>query len=127
MTQQKLVLIDYQNIQNLAGLRQLGKSIVCEVFLGVNQKLSGEQLHEFEFATTRWNLVKQQGKNAADMLIVLKLGQLLDDFNEIYIVSKDRDFDSIVAFVSAKPNKLIKRIENFAKTNFHVSSKAVKK
>ena len=118
MTSQKLILIDYQNIQNMTGIKQLGKSVVCEVFLGPNQKISGEQLQEFEYAITRWKVVNQPGKNAADMQIVFKLGQLIDNFNEFYILSKDTDFDSVIAFVLAKPGKRIKRIENLSKNNF---------
>ena len=114
----KLILIDYQNIQNLAGLRQLGKSVVCEVFIGPNQKISGGQLQEFEYATTVWSVVSQSGKNAADMQIAFKLGQMIDKFNEFYILSKDTDFDSIIAFVLTKPGKRIKRIENLSKANF---------
>ena len=114
----KLILIDYQNVQNMAGLRQLGKSVACEVFIGPNQKISGEQLQEFEFATTGWNVVSQSGKNAADMLIAFKLGQMIDKFNEFYVLSKDTDFDSIIAFVLAKPGKRIKRIENLSQSNF---------
>lgn len=118
MDAKKLILIDYQNIQNITGIRQLGKQVVCEVFLGPNQKISGEQLQEFEYATTRWNVVNQPGKNAADMQIAFKLGQMIDKFNEFYVLSKDTDFDSIIAFVLTKPGKRIKRIENLSKANF---------
>ena len=118
MDAKKLILIDYQNIQNITGIRQLGKQVVCEVFLGPNQKISGEQLQEFEYAITRWNVVNQPGKNAADMQIAFKLGQLIDNFNEFYILSKDTDFDSMIAFVLAKPGKRIKRIETLSKNNF---------
>lgn len=64
------------------------------------------------------NVVSQSGKNAADMQIAFKLGQMIDKFNEFYVLSKDTDFDSIIAFVLTKPGKRIKRIENLSKANF---------
>jgi uncharacterized LabA/DUF88 family protein len=114
----KLILIDYQNIQDLTGLRQLGRSAVCEVFFSPNQKIKGKRLQEFEYATEYatigWNEVNHPGRNAADMRIVFKLRELLDKYDEFYILSKDKDFDSIVAFVRTHPGKRIRRIENFS-------------
>ena len=123
----KLILIDYQNIQDLTGLSQLGKSlsqleksVVCEVFMGPNQKISPEQLQKFEYTTAWLYVVSQSGRNAADMRIVFRLGQLIDDFefDEFYVLSTNKDFDSIIAFISTKLGRRIKRIENFSKANF---------
>ena len=61
----KVILIDYQNIQDLTGLRQLG-AVACEMFIDPKRKISPEQFEEFKYATTRWHVVRQSGRNAAD-------------------------------------------------------------
>ena len=118
----KFILVDYQNISNLAGLKQLGESVACEIFMDPKQKISPEQFEEFKYATTRWHIVRHSGSNAADFQIVFRLRELLYEFDEFYILSRDRDFDSIIDFVLTDERfagKRIKRIENLSKANFH--------
>ena len=118
----KLILIDYQNIQDLTGLKQLGESVVCEIFIDSKRKISPEQFEEFKYATTRWHVVRHPGRNAADFRIVFELRELLNKYDEFYILSKDKDFDSIIDFVSTDERfagKRIKRIENLSEANFH--------
>ena len=115
----KFILVDYQNIQDLTGLKQLGESVVCEMFIDPKRKIYPEQFQEFEYATTRWHVVRHPGRNAADLRIVFRLRELLYEFDEFYILSKDTDFDSIIAFVLTKPGKRIKRIENLSEANFN--------
>ena len=118
----KFILVDYQNIQNLAGLKQLGESVVCEMFIDHKRKISPEQFEEFKYATTRWHVVRHSGRNAADFRIVFRLRELLYEFDEFYVLSRDTDFDSIIDFVLTDEcfaGKRIKRIENLSEANFH--------
>ena len=118
----KFILVDYQNIQDLTGLKQLGESVVCEMFIDPKRKISPEQFQEFEYATTRWHIVRHPGRNAADLRIVFRLRELLYEFDEFYILSKDKDFDSIIDHVLTDERfagKRIKRIENLSKANFN--------
>ena len=118
----KFILVDYQNIQNLAGLKQLGESVVCEMFIGPKQTISPKQFEAFKYATTRWHVVRHPGKNAADFQIVFRLRELLYEFDEFYVLSKDKGFDSVVDLVLTDERfagKRIKRIENLSEANFH--------
>ena len=118
----KLILVDYQNIQNLAGLKQLGESVVCEIFIDSKRKISPEQFEEFEHVRPGWHVVRHSGRNSADFRIVFELRELLNKYDEFYILSKDKDFDSIIDHVSTNERfvgKRIKRIENLSEANFH--------
>lgn len=112
-----VILVDFQNIQNLTGLRALGAKVACEMFIGVNQKIPGTQILELEHTDVTWHVVVQTYKNALDMRIAYRIGQIINDFDQIYVLSKDTGFESL-SFINSLPGKEIKRIESLAASHF---------
>ena len=113
----KLVLVDYENIQNLDGI---DKILDCDmkVLVGKNQTkipidlvLQTQQLGK----SLEWLKVNGQGKNALDFYIAFYLGKYVESkkYGSYIIVSKDTGYDPLIEHINDfTGSKIVKRVTN---------------
>lgn len=115
----KLVMVDYENIQNLNGISLIHDHDI-KVLVGLNQTkipldlvLQTQKLGQ----ALEWVKVKGQGKNALDFYIAFYLGKYIEakKYEQYYIVSKDTGYDPLVDFINENAGKKrVKRVTNIA-------------
>jgi len=112
----KVLLIDYENVQNvdLSQIARLDYS-VC-VFTGSSQnKIPIELVSSAQVLGRRlnWIRIEGSGPNALDFHIAYYLGVSVSKTpgDEYYILSKDKGFDPLIKYI-AKENVMCKRISS---------------
>ena len=101
-----VIFIDYENTQPADLDLLMDKACVVKLFLGVNQKsLPTEVSKALQPLGKSVEYVhgKHSGRNAIDFLLTYRIGREIeaDPSQHFYIVSKDRDFDSLVKHLRA--------------------------
>jgi len=124
----KLVLVDYENIQNIEGIDTI-QDAEFRVLVGKNQTkipidlvLQTQQLGK----SLEWLKVSGQGKNALDFHIAFYLGKYVEanKYGHYVIVSKDTGYDALIEHINeSKGSKIVKRVTNITQ----VSNKQVDK
>jgi hypothetical protein len=99
-----IILIDYENIQNIDLQPLLNQDIQIYVFHGKQQKFTGPILKmALEFGKEKFIPVEisGNGKNAADFHIAYFLGKLSREFENpfFHIISKDNGFQPLVHYI----------------------------
>jgi hypothetical protein len=100
------VLVDFENVQPDSLVTLAGGAHKVKVFVGAAQakgRISFELSHSMQMLGSNAEYVRiaRSGRNAADMHIAYYVGQLIqhDAQANIYIVSKDTDFDPLIEFL----------------------------
>jgi hypothetical protein len=114
-----ILMIDYENVQGLT-LNSLDPCIV-EVwfFVGKSQnKIPFELVESTQSfgSSLRWIKIEGNGKNNLDFHMIFELGRLSmekEKTGEIYLLSKDKGFDSVVQYANRLGLK-VKRIVNLS-------------
>jgi hypothetical protein len=104
MMKKTVILIDYENIQNVDLKLLLGRDVLIKVFHNVSQKFSSSFTSlAIEFGKERIELIQisGSGKNAADFHIAYVLGVLAGKMvnPSFQIISKDSGFGPLVDFI----------------------------
>ncbi len=114
-----IIMIDYENIQGLT-LNSLDPDIVdVWFFVGKSQnKIPFELVESTQSfgSALRWIKIEGNGKNNLDFHMVFELGRLSmekENTGEIYLLSKDKGFDSVVQY-SNRLGLKVKRIVNLS-------------
>jgi hypothetical protein len=113
----KLVLVDYENIQNLDGIDKM-LDYDMKVLVGKNQTkipidlvLQTQQLGK----SLEWLKVNGQGKNALDFYISFYMGKYLEakKYTNFVIVSKDTGYDPLIDHINeVAGSRIVKRVTN---------------
>jgi len=113
----KLVLVDYENIQNLDGIDKI-LDYDMKVLVGKNQTkipidlvLQTQQLGK----SLEWLKVNGQGKNALDFYISFYMGKYLEakKYTNFVIVSKDTGYDPLIEHINeVAGSRMVKRVTN---------------
>ncbi len=103
---QKLLLVDYENVQQVDFSRLVGDFSVV-VFVGSSQKsLPVELVAKAQKLGDRvtWQQVDGNGSNALDFYIACHLGRVLETTPhvECVVLSKDKGFDPLLRHLNAK-------------------------
>jgi hypothetical protein len=101
-----IILIDYENVQDVNLKPLLNRDVLIKVFHNANQKFSSSFLKlAMEFGKERMELIQiaGSGKNAVDFHIAYFLGKLTHEIPNpsFYIISKDNGFKPLVNFVKS--------------------------
>lgn len=113
----KLLLIDYENIQNF-DLSRLSGDIDVAIFVGAGQKniplaltKAAQKLGE----RLEWHEIEGNGHNALDFHIACHLGRVLEKARgpECYVLSHDSGFDPLLKYL-CKNGLKCSRIANLA-------------
>lgn len=117
----KLLLIDYENIQNLDGIKNVVNYNV-KVFVGFNQnKIPLELIQQTQrFGDSlEWIKVNGQGKNALDFFIAFYLGTYIEKnfYTEYVVVSKDSGYDPMINHINQAYGAKVKRITNIIQSS----------
>ncbi len=101
-----VVLIDYENLQDVNLKPLLNLDVLIKVFHNATQKFSSSFLKlAMEFGKERMELIQiaGSGKNAADFHIAYFLGKLTHEIANpsFYIISKDNGFKPLVSFIKS--------------------------
>lgn len=112
----KIYLVDNENM-NLQNLAIKSEDCMFLLFMGKNQTKVPINLAEAMQnlgQNARYVRLKEAGKNGLDFIICYHLGQLKEKHPdaEFFIVSKDKDFDALLAILN---NPKIKRVEKITK------------
>jgi PIN domain len=111
-----VLLVDYENIQNLDLSMVQEQDIEIRIFIGQTQhKIPVELVQATQRLGKRVEWIKIEGtsSNALDFHIAFYLGQLSkdDERNSFLILSKDKGFDPLIKYI--KKNKInCKRIQS---------------
>jgi hypothetical protein len=111
-----VLLVDYENIQNLDLSMVQEQDIEIRIFIGQTQhKIPVELVQATQRLGKRveWIKIEGTGSNALDFHIAFYLGQLSkdDERNSFLILSKDKGFDPLIKYI--KKNKInCKRIQS---------------
>ena len=111
-----ILLIDYENIQNLNLSSVQEKDIYIKIFVGQNQTkipIALVQSTQVMGQRVEWISIEGAGKNALDFHIAFYLGKLSKDVGgEAFVIfSKDKGFDYLIEYVN-KNNVNCQRIED---------------
>jgi hypothetical protein len=105
----KIILVDYENIQNISDLGKLS-GYDLKILVGNNQtKIPIEvvtSLQKYGEAVT-WLQVSGQGKNALDFFIAFFLGKFIEQnkYEEYNVVSKDGGYQPLIDFLNKNGTK----------------------
>jgi hypothetical protein len=114
-----IILVDYENIQNIDLSSFINKGITFKIFVGYSQD-------KIPFALVRsthkmgryveWIKIEKNGNNSLDFYIAFYLGKINARSKNIscYILYKDKGFDSLIAYLHKK-NISCQRIESLSK------------
>lgn len=114
--EQRYVYVDYENMGNIKELVPINGKYFC--FIGSNQKklsanlvFATEEISVKEISV-KWISIEGSGKNALDFHIAYYLGVQSSEENIThYILSKDKGYDPLIAFINKKHQKtIVKRI-----------------
>ena len=112
------ILIDFENVQEHDYASIINQNIYLKIFLGEHQKhcptTMVTQLQKFG-EHVEWIQRTGNGHNALDFHIAFVLGELFsaEPSSHYFIVSKDKGFDSLIAYILSK-HKQCRRVENIA-------------
>lgn len=114
-----ILLIDYENIQNINFSIISGQDIEIKIFVGQSQnKIPFELVQATQNfgSNVDWIKVEGSGSDSLDFHIAFYLGKLSHNCTDtlFYILSKDKGFDSLVRYL-CKQNIQCQRIEDLAK------------
>ena len=116
------VFVDFENVPKVdLGLVE-GKSAHVTLLLGKNQTwLELPLVHQIRRLAAQVELVEvgASGRNALDLTLACYLGQAIQRLSgaEFFIVSKDKDFDAMLAHLQCKGTK-VTRHDSFAALPF---------
>lgn len=126
----KLVLVDYENIQNLDGIDQM-LDYDMKVLVGKNQTkipidlvLQTQQLGK----SLEWLKVNGQGKNALDFYISFYMGKYLEakKYTNFVIVSKDTGYDPLIDHINeVAGSRIVKRVTNITQVSHKQVDKTI--
>jgi hypothetical protein len=111
----KLLLIDYENVQQV-DLSRLGENFHVMIFVGSNQKsvpidlvASAQKLG----SRVEWQRVEGNGSNALDFYIACQLGRVIEKTPNLHciVLSKDKGFDPLLRYLN-KSGLKCKRINS---------------
>lgn len=113
MPRTQYIFIDYENVGETDFSRVVGKPV--QVFLIVGPKQSKLPTSLFLFTQSHPEQIRiiqtpVEGRNALDFVLTFELGRLFaaDPAGYFHIVSKDRDYDSVVQHLKAQ-NRFVAR------------------
>lgn len=114
--EKSLLLIDYENIQELSKINNLN-NVEVKVFVGSNQtKIPVDIVINTQKLglDLQWLKINGQGKNALDFHIAFYLGFAMkeDVFSNYYILSKDGGYDPLITHLKSVHRKKARRITN---------------
>ena len=117
-----LVFVDFENVPNIDLALVTGRPVKVTLLIGKNQKKIDlslvQQIHQ---QANRVVLIEvgASGRNALDLTLACYLGQAVQQNPSIgfCIVSKDKDFDPLVAHLTAQ-GVVVSRHESFAALPF---------
>lgn len=111
------VLVDYENFQALEVEHLSGHFVRLILLAGEHQKFSASLMARLTEYEIRCEVIipSVSGPNALDMLLVFQMGRIVERSpkSSIYIVSKDRDYNSVVKHAQ-KLNIACRRVESLA-------------
>jgi hypothetical protein len=116
------VFVDFENVPSvdLSPIADL-PVLVTLLIGGVQNKLDTDFVEQIHAHAAKVRLVKlaASGRNALDLTLAYYLGRAVveHDTSELHIVSKDKDFEPLIAHLRAK-NVRITRSESFATLPF---------
>ncbi len=126
----KLVLVDYENIQNLDGIDKISDYEI-KILVGKNQTkvpidlvLQTQQLGK----SLEWLKVNGQGKNALDFYIAYYIGKYIEanKYSAFVIVSKDTGYDPLIEHINeATKSKIVKRVTNITQVHHKLMEKSI--
>lgn len=126
----KLVLVDYENIQNLDGIDKI-LDYDMKVLVGKNQTkipidlvLQTQQLGK----SLEWLKVNGQGKNALDFYISFYMGKYLEakKYTNFVIVSKDTGYDPLIDHINeVAGSRIVKRVTNITQVSHKQVDKTI--
>ena len=126
----KLVLVDYENIQNLDGIDKM-LDYDMKVLVGKNQTkipidlvLQTQQLGK----SLEWLKVNGQGKNALDFYISFYMGKYLEakKYTNFVIVSKDTGYDPLIDHINeVAGSRIVKRVTNITQVSHKQVDKTI--
>lgn len=126
----KLVLVDYENIQNLDGIDKM-LDYDMKVLVGKNQTkipidlvLQTQQLGK----SLEWLKVNGQGKNALDFYISFYMGKYLEAkrYTNFVIVSKDTGYDPLIDHINeVAGSRIVKRVTNITQVSHKQVDKTI--
>lgn len=101
---EKLLLVDYENVQQI-DLSRLDDKFDVKIFTGANQKnVPIELVTKTQKLGSRveWFKIEGNGSNALDFHIAMHLGQVLEisKQTECWVLSKDKGFDPLLKFLN---------------------------
>ena len=123
------VFVDFENVPSvdLSAIADL-RVLVTLLIGGVQNKLDTDFVEQIHAHAAKVRIVKlaASGRNALDLTLAYYLGRAVieHDTSELHIVSKDKDFEPLIAHLRAK-NMRISRSESFAALPFLSTSKTV--
>ncbi len=121
------VFVDFENVQQVDLSLVKGKPVHVALLIGKNQvKLDFELADQIHKQASQVELIKigASGHNALDMTLAYYLGRAIERAPEahFFVVSKDKDFNPMIAHVSDNGIKVV-RCESFAALPFLPKSK----
>lgn len=126
----KMVLVDYENIQNLDGIDKIADCDI-KVLVGKNQTkvpidlvLQTQQLGK----SLEWLKVNGQGKNALDFYIAFYMGKYMEakKYGAYVIVSKDTGYDPLIEHINILAgSKIVRRVTNITQVSHKQVDKAI--
>lgn len=133
-----IILIDYENIQNVDLKPLINQDVTIYIFHGKDQKFTGPLLKiALEFGKDKFIPIEicGNGKNAADFHIAYFMGKLSNEFENpfFHIISKDTGFKPLAQYIkdvdkinclqesSIAANHLLKPVpEQNTKSNYQI-------
>lgn len=118
-----VILIDYENVQNVDLKLLLNQDVLIKVFHNESQKFTSAFTRlALEFGREKIELVKISGtgKNAADFHIAFFMGKLMHELGgaTFHIISKDTGFKPLVNYLLKEEKVPCFRITNIAEIPF---------
>ena len=112
----KLLLIDYENIQNF-DLSLLGEEVDVVIFVGAKQTITSKLSVPAKKLGGRvqWQKIEGSGPNALDFHIACFLGRILErgEERDCYVLSNDTGFDPLLKYLG-KQGLSCRRIDHIA-------------
>ncbi len=126
----KLLLVDYENVQNLDGIDKIS-DYDMKILVGKNQTkipidlvLQTQQLGK----SLEWLKVNGQGKNALDFYIAFYIGKYIEakKYSSFMIVSKDTGYDPLIEHINEiTGSKIVKRVTNITQVSHKLLDKSI--
>ncbi|MCS7052476.1 MAG: PIN domain-containing protein [Ignavibacterium sp.] len=108
------ILIDFENINSSEDISYCPvENFNIMLFLGPQKKIDVEVLKSLSGRRVNFYRIEFTGKNALDFYLVFHIGKIIQKnlFSRIYIISKDKNYDSLVKNL-LKENIFIKRFDS---------------